>query len=61
MRRFVPRSPTAIVLSLVAIFMSMSGAAYAATTLVQTKDIANGAVTNSKLAAGAVSAGKLSN
>jgi hypothetical protein len=41
-------------------FMSMGGAAYAATTLVQTRDIANGAVTNSKLAAGAVSAGKLS-
>ena len=63
MRRFVPRSPTAIVLSLIAIFMSMGGAAYAATTLdngsVRAKNLANGAVTNSKLAQGAVSPGKL--
>ncbi len=45
----------AIVLALVAIFLSMGGAAYAATSLVQTKDIANGAVTAQKLAPGVLS------
>ena len=63
MRRFVPRSPVAVALSLLAIFMSMGGAAYAATTLgngsVSAKNLADGAVTNSKLAQGAVSPGKL--
>ena len=53
MRRFIPRSPTAIVLSLIAIFMSMGGAAYAATTLgtgaVHTQNLANGAVSPEKL------------
>ena len=63
MRRCVPRSPVAIALSLVAIFMSMGGAAYAATTLgtdaVHSRNLADGAVTGPKLADGAVSAGKL--
>jgi hypothetical protein len=63
MRRFIPRSPIAIVLSLIAIFISMGGAAYAATTLgtgaVHTENLANGAVTTSKLAQGAVSPDKL--
>jgi hypothetical protein len=63
MRRFIPRSPVAIVLSLIAIFISMGGAAYAATTLgtgvVHTENLANGAVSTSKLAQGAVSPDKL--
>jgi hypothetical protein len=63
LRRFVPRSPVAVTLSLIAIFMSLGGAAYAATTLgngaVHTKNLADGAVTNTKLADGAVGVGKL--
>jgi hypothetical protein len=59
LRRFVPRSPTAIALSLVAIFMSMGGAAYAGTTLIHSDQIANGAVTNTKIANGSVGADKL--
>jgi Collagen triple helix repeat (20 copies) len=59
LRRFVPRSPTAIALSLIAIFMSMGGAAYASTTLIHSEQIANGAITNTKIASGSVGAGKL--
>jgi len=64
-RRLVPRSPLAISLSLIAIFLSIGSGAYAASALgsgaVQTRNLASGAVTGSKLARGAVSAQKLDN
>jgi hypothetical protein len=51
------------VLSCVALFVALSGAAYAATTLgskaVKTRNLANGAVTTKKLRNGAVTAAKL--
>lgn len=61
MSRFKDRPPSpAIVVALVALFVAMSGSAVAATTLlVHTGNIANGAVTGSKIADGAVSMNKL--
>lgn len=53
------------VLSCVALFVALSGAAYAATTLgsraVKTRNLANGAVTTTKLRNGAVTTAKLRN
>jgi len=59
--RFKDRLPSpAIVVALVALFVAMSGSAVAATTLlVHTGNIANGAVTGSKIANGAVGMNKL--
>ena len=61
MSRFKDRLPSpAIVVALVALFVAMSGSAVAATTLlVHTGNIANGAVTGSKIANGAVGMNKL--
>jgi hypothetical protein len=61
------RPPTAVanVLSALALFVALGGAAYAATALpknsVKTKSIANGAVTTAKLRNGAVTGAKLRN
>ena len=61
MSRFKDRLPSpAIVVARVALFVAMSGSAVAATTLlVHTGNIANGAVTGSKIANGAVGMNKL--
>jgi hypothetical protein len=61
MSRFKIRRPSpALVVGMVALVVAMSGSAVAATTLlVQTNNIANGAVTGSKLANGAVGFNKL--
>jgi trimeric autotransporter adhesin len=49
------------VVSCLALFMAMSGAAYAAKTLVKTQNLVNGAVTTPKLRNGAVTTKKLRN
>ncbi len=57
--RFRRPSP-ALIIAIAALFVAMSGSAVAATKLlVQTHDIANGAVTNHKIASGAVGFAKL--
>ena len=61
MSRIKLRRPTpALIISVAALFIAMGGSAVAATKLlVHTRNIANGAVTNRKLANGAVGFGKL--
>ncbi len=61
MSRFKFHRPSpALAVSLVALFVALGGSAVAATTLlIHTKNIANGAVTNHKLANGAVGLAKL--
>ena len=61
MSRIKLRRPTpALVVAVAALFVAMGGSAVAATKLlVHTRNIANGAVTNRKLANGAVGFGKL--
>jgi hypothetical protein len=58
MRRNGSRPSPALVISLIALFVSIGGVGYAAATI-GTNDIQNGAVTNSKLRDGAVSSAKL--
>jgi hypothetical protein len=61
--RFIPRLTFANVVSLLALFVALGGAAYAAVSLpknsVGTKQLQKGAVTNSKLARGAVTGSKV--
>ncbi|MGH2884247.1 MAG: hypothetical protein ACRDPA_16410 [Solirubrobacteraceae bacterium] len=61
MSRFKFHRPSpALAIALVALFVALGGSAVAATTLlIHTKNIANGAVTNHKLANGAVGLAKL--
>jgi hypothetical protein len=49
------------VVSCLALFMALSGVAYAAKTIVKTQNLVNGAVTTAKLRNGAVTTGKLRN
>jgi hypothetical protein len=49
------------VVSCLALFMALSGVAYAAKTIVKTQNLVNGAVTTPKLRNGAVTTGKLRN
>lgn len=49
------------VVSCLALFMALSGVAYAAKTIVKTQNLRNGAVTTAKLRNGAVTTGKLRN
>jgi len=49
------------VVSCLALFMALSGVAYAAKTIVKTQNLVNGAVTTAKIRNGAVTTGKLRN
>ncbi len=58
-RSKVHKPSPALVIALVALFVATGGSAVAATHLIHTRDIADGAVTGRKLAAGAVGPSKL--